>query len=66
MMSFTVRCDFNALLYFMEHCRYVPLQSRAILTQDCILWNTTEWLFHNLYYGECELAPQIVSSGHKP
>ena len=39
---------------------YVPLHLSVILTCDCILRNTTEWLFLNLYYGEYELFPQIL------
>ena len=31
-----------------------------IVTRDFTLSNATEWLIMNLYYGECELVPQII------
>ena len=35
---------------------YVLLYRGAVLNRDCILRNTTECLFLNLCYGQCELA----------
>ena len=31
-----------------------------MVTRGFILSNATEWLIMNLYYGECELVPQII------
>ena len=37
----------------------VLLQWGAKSTNGCVLRNTTEWLYLNLNYDECELAPLI-------
>ena len=43
---------------------YVLLYRGAVLNRHCILRNTTECLFLNLYYGQCELVLLILLLEH--
>ena len=53
-------CDHKAIACSL----YVPYHWGAILKRDCILRNTTECLFLNLCYGECELGLLRLVLGH--